>query len=90
MGLHGVRPGTGVRNVLQVKLGLGLAVDPQTENSVLGQVHVGLLVARALHLGVKGHLEVAVLQQVGLILVGLYQGAIAVGRPGSRKHVKKS
>jgi hypothetical protein len=79
VGLHGIRAGPSIRHVLQVELCLWLTVDTQTEDTIFSKVHVGLLIARALHLRIESHLEVTVLQQVGLVLVRFDQGTVTVG-----------
>lgn len=89
MVLHGVGVGNGVRDVLEEILGLHLAVDAQTEDAVLGQVHVGFLEVLLLHVRVEDHLEVASLQQVRLILLRLDQRIVPISRPGSRQHVQE-
>ena len=43
--LHRVCPGPSVGNVPEIELGLGLAVDPQGQDSVFSQIHVGFLIA---------------------------------------------
>ena len=59
--LHGICLRYGVWHVSKVVFLLGLAVDSQTEDAILRQVHVGLTVILFLELGVQDHLEVAVL-----------------------------
>ncbi len=88
--LHRVRPCPCVRHVLQVVVAVGLAVDAQTENPVLREVHVGLLVAAALEFGVEGHFEVAVLEEVGFVVVGFDEGLVAVGGPGAGEDVQEA
>ena len=90
VGLHGVGLGNGVGDVLEIVLLLGLAVDAQAENPVLGEIHVGLPVVLFLHLGVEDHLEVAVLEEVGLVGLGLDEGFVAVGGPGAGEHVEET
>jgi hypothetical protein len=69
VGFHGIRLSDGVRNVFEIILLIWLAVDAEGEDAVLGKVHVCLSVVLLLDVGVQEHLEVAVLQQVGLVTI---------------------
>ena len=78
VGFHRVRVGDCIRDVLQVESSVLLAVYAQTEDSVLGQVHVGLSVVSFLVVGVQYHLEVFSLQQILLEFLAVDQGLIAI------------
>ena len=78
MGFHGVGVGDCVGDVLKVESSILLAVDTQTENSVFGQIHVGLSVISFLVAGVQYHFEVFSLQQILLEFLAVDQGLVAV------------
>ena len=58
MGFHRVSVCDCIGDVLEVESAVLLAVDAQTEDSVLGQIHVGLSVVSFLVVGIQYHFEV--------------------------------
>lgn len=89
--LHGVCESHSIRDVGEGVLGFGLTIYTQTQNSILGQVHVLLLVAAfLLHFRVQNWGEITSLEQVLLVFLWLNQGHISVGRPSSWEDVKET
>ena len=61
MRFHGICFCNCIWNILQVILLFCLAINTQTKNSVLCQIHISLSVVFLLHLRVQDHLEITVL-----------------------------
>ena len=67
--LHGIRLCYSIWDVSQVIFFLGLAVNTQTEDTILCQVHICLTVILLLELRVQNHLEVTMLKKVRLVFL---------------------
>jgi hypothetical protein len=88
--LHRIGFGNCIGDVSEVVLLFGLAVDAQTQNTILSQVHIGLTVVLFLELGVQDHLEVAVLEQVRLVLFRFDESLVSIGRPRAGQHMEEA